>query len=398
MNRSGISILTALALTIAACGGGDAGGGTTTSKEPIKIGGIFDLTGATSDVGVPYSEGMKAYMAFTNENGGINGRQITLVSDDFSYQIPRAEEVYNRLATQENVVAVLGWGTGDTIALTPKITKDKLPFLSASYSEDLVSDVTKTPYNFMIGVTYSDQARVLLKYIKDNWKGSAPPKVSMSFSDSAFGKSPVADAKAFMQQNSITNTPDIVVALNSLDMSPQLLAVKGSSPDFIIMNHTAAPTAVEVKSAKAAGLDKTGLATISWGFSEKTIELAGSAAEGALATIVATPFSVDVPGHKEILDYLTKTGKDPAKTAVNYVQGWVTAKVLLEGIRRVKGEVTGENIKAALETLKDFETGGITDKITFSDKSHKGVLGTRVFQVKNGQWVQVAGLTTASSR
>jgi branched-chain amino acid transport system substrate-binding protein len=399
VNRSGISIVTALALIVASCGGGTpSGGGTTTSKEPIKIGGIFDLTGATSDVGVPYSDGMKAYVAFTNANGGVNGRQITLVSDDFSYQIPRAEELYNRLTTQENVVAILGWGTGDTIALTPKITKEKLPFMSASYSEDLVSDVTKTPYNFMIGVTYSDQARVLLKYIKDNWKGSAPPKVSMSFSDSAFGKSPVADAKAFMQQNGITSTPDVVVALNSLDMSPQLLAVKGSSPDFIIMNHTAAPTAVEAKSAKAAGLENTGLATISWGFGENTIAIAGTAAEGMLATVVAAPLAENVPGQQEIRDYLTKTGKDPAKTAVNYVQGWVTAKVLLEGIRRVKGEVTGENIKAALETLKDYDTGGITDKITFSDKSHKGVLGARIFQVKSGKWVQVAGLTAASTR
>jgi len=397
LNRPGLAILAILALTIAACGGA-APSDTSASKEPIKIGGIFDLTGATSDVGVPYAEGMKAFVAFTNEKGGVNGRQITLVSDDFNYQIPRAEELYNRLTAQENVVAILGWGTGDTIALTPKITKDKLPFMSASYSEDLVSDVTKTPYNFMIGVTYSDQARVLLKYIKDNWKGSAPPKVSMSFSDSPFGKSPVADAKAFIEKNDITNTTDVVVALNSLDMSPQLLAVKSAAPDFIITNHTAAPTAVEAKSAKAAGLDKTGLATINWGFGERTVELGGSAVEGMLGTVVAAPFSEDVPGHKEIKDYLIKTGKDPAKTPVNYVQGWLTAKVLFEGIRRVKGEVTGESIKAALETIKDYDTGGISDKITFSDKSHKGVLGARVFQVKNGKWVQVAGLTAASTR
>jgi len=398
VKRSGISILVALTLAVAACGGTTPGGGTTTSKEPIKIGGIFDLTGATSDVGVPYSEGMKAYVEFTNANGGVNGRPITLVSDDFSYQIPRAEELYNRLVTQENVVAILGWGTGDTIALTPKITKDKLPFMSASYSEDLVSDVTKTPYNFMIGVTYSDQARILLKYIKDTWKGSGAPKVSMSFSDSAFGKSPVADAKSFMEKNGITNTPDIVVALNSLDMSPQLLAVKASAPDFIIMNHTAAPSAVEAKSAKSAGLDKTVLATINWGFGEKTIELGGSAVEGMLGTVVATPFSEDVPGHKEMKDFLIKAGKDPAKTPVNFVQGWLTAKVLFEGIRRAKGEVTGESIKAGLETMKDYDTGGISDKITFSDKSHKGVLGARVFQVKSGKWVQVAGLTAASAR
>ena len=43
--------------------------------------------------------------------------------------------------------------------------------------------------------------------------------------DEAALVAPVADAKSFMEKNGITNTPDIVVALNSLDMSPQLLAV-----------------------------------------------------------------------------------------------------------------------------------------------------------------------------
>ncbi|CAN5123055.1 hypothetical protein BH18CHL2_BH18CHL2_11080 [soil metagenome] len=294
----------------------------------------------------------------------------------------------------------MGWGTGDTTAMTPKITKDKLPFMSASYAEDLVIDVAKTPYNFMIGVTYSDQARVLLKYIKDSWKGSSPAKVSMSFSDSAFGRSPVDDAKKFMSQNGLTAGPDVIVALNSLDMSPQLLSVKSSEPDFVIMNHTQAPTAVEAKSAKAAGLTKTTLASLNGGTGEKTIELAAAAADGMLGVQPFAFLSEEVAGLKEIRDYATKKGKDPKKLPVNYVQGWLTMKVMAEGIKRVDGEVTGEKLKAALETIKDYDTGGITDKITFSDKSHRGALATRVFKADAGKgvWVQVAPLTAASTR
>jgi len=399
-----LALLTTLALLIAACGGsggGPAGGDASqAAKAPVKIGGIFDLTGATSDVSVPYADGVKDYVAFLNEKGGANGHQITLVSDDYAYQIPRAEELYNRLVTQEGVVAIMGWGTGDTTALVPKITKDKLPFMSASYAEDLVSDVARTPYNFMIGVTYSDQARVLLKYIKDTWKGSAPPKVSLSFSDTAFGRAPVEDAKKYMAANGITNTADVIVALNSLDMSPQLLAVKNAEPDFVIMHHTAAPTAVEVKSAKQAGFTKTTLASLNWGTSEKTIELGGAAAAGMLGVEPFAFLSEDVAGLKEIKDYLQKKGKDPKTIPVNYVQGWLTMKVMAEGVKRVDGDVTGEKLKAALETLKDFDTGGITDKVTFSAKSHRGALATRIFKADaaTGVWVQVAPLTAASTR
>lgn len=396
-----LALLITLALVLTACGG-SGGGGTSggAAKAPVKIGGIFDLTGATSDVGAPYADGVKDYVAFLNENGGANGHQIVLVSDDYAYQIPRAEELYNRLVTQEQVVAIMGWGTGDTTALTPKITKDKLPFMSASYAEDLVIDVARTPYNFMIGVTYSDQARVLLKYIKSTWKGSSPPKVSLSFSDSAFGRAPVEDAKKYMAADSITNTADVIVALNSLDMSPQLLAVKNAEPDFLIMNHTQAPTAVEAKSAKQAGLTKTTLASLNWGTGEKTIELGGTAADGMLGVQPFAFLSEDVAGLKEMKDYLQKKGKDPKKTPVNYVQGWLTMKVMAEGVKRVDGDVTGEKLKAALETLKDFDTGGITDKITFSAKSHRGAFATRIFKadVAKGVWVQVAPLASASTR
>ena len=397
-NRLRITALVALlSLLASACQPGAAPAG---QKGPIKIGGIFDLTGATSDVGAAYADGVKDYVTFLNESGGVNGRQINLISDDYSYQIPKAEELYNRLVSQENVILIMGWGTGDTTALTPRVTRDKKPFMSASYAEDLVADVTRTPYNFMIGTTYSDQARILLSYIKKNWKESRPPKVSMSFSDTPFGKAPVDDAKAFMRENGIEEGPDVVVALNSLDMSPQLLAVKSANPDFIIMNHVQGPTAVEAKSAKQAGLENTVLGTLNWGAGEKTIELAGSAADGMLGVVPFAFVHEDLPGLKEIKDFNDKRGKDWKQLPINYVQGWVSMKVMAEGIKRVQGEVTGESVKKALETIKDFDTGGITAPITFSDKSHKGSPSARVFKAdaSANKWVELAPLTPAPSR
>ena len=126
------------------------------AQQTIKIGGIFDLTGGTGDVGAPYAVGAKDYINYVNKHGGVNGKKIELIDTDYAYKIPQAVSAYKDQVSK-GVIAILGWGTGDTEAMAPMIANDKIPYISASYSEHLVFD--KTPYNFIGATTYSDQAQ-----------------------------------------------------------------------------------------------------------------------------------------------------------------------------------------------------------------------------------------------
>ena len=133
----------ALALGLSACGGdsggsngGGGGGGGEASGDPIPIGIIADLTGATGDVGAPYNAGMLAFVDYINGKGGIEGREIKALSNDYAYEVPRAEQLYNQYIN-DKVVAIQGWGTGDSEALHGSVAKDELPFMSASYAEGL---------------------------------------------------------------------------------------------------------------------------------------------------------------------------------------------------------------------------------------------------------------------
>ncbi|MDH4136038.1 MAG: ABC transporter substrate-binding protein, partial [Anaerolineae bacterium] len=82
-------------------------------------------------------------------------------------------------------------------------------------------------------------------------------------------------------------------------------------------------------------------------------------------------------------------GIDPATRNIRYVQGWVTMQVMTEGIRRAGDDLTGKGIREGLESLTDFQTGGITAPITFSPTSHKGATALRVYQVQEGEWVPI---------
>src|SRR5207249_3208520 len=112
-----VALTAAVALLMAACGGG--GGGQAQGK-PIVVGAVFDLSGATADIGTPYSQGVRDYVDWRNANGGVSGRPIALKWQDYKYEVPTAEQLYTQFVS-EGAIAFQGWGTGDTEALRGKI-------------------------------------------------------------------------------------------------------------------------------------------------------------------------------------------------------------------------------------------------------------------------------------
>ncbi len=383
-----------IALSLALCFVGT----TAMAAKTIKIGGLFDITGGTGSVGTPYAEGVRDYVRYLNENGGINGMKIELLDVDYAYKIPQALAAYKKFKSA-GVVAIQGWGTGDTEAMSPIITKDHIPYMSASYSEHL-TNATITPYNFMVGTTYADQARVALKYIATNWTDkSRKPRVALIYNDTGFGRSPFFDvdyhghhfpaAEAYAKEVGVDVVCTPVVGLRALDATPQLLSMKQKDPDYAIVQETSVMATI-LKDAKKLGL-RTKFFALNWAMSQQTMLNAGAAAEGCYWTNpFATWADVHLPGVKKAREISEKY--HPGKVQlVNYFQGYTAMLVMAEAISRIEGKITGEKIKDALESLKDFDTGGLTVPITFTKKSHKGSLGLRIYQVKDAKLVPVTG-------
>jgi len=80
------------------------------------------------------------------------------------------------------------------------------------------------------------------------------------------------------------------------------------------------------------------------------------------------------------------------------VQGWTTMGVMSEAISRViedGEEVTGPNVRAALEEMEGYETGGITSPLTFTADDHAGNKALVMYQVQDGEWVAVTDYISA---
>lgn len=384
-----VLLLAGLVVACGPFGGGAPGGG----GEPIKVGAIFDLTGATSDVGQPYADGVKGYVDWLNSNGGVEGRQIELLSEDYAYEVPRAEQLYAQFVG-EGAVVFMGWGTGDTEALRGKIAQDKIPFMSASYSH-VLGNPEEAPYNFLVGTSYSDQFFIALDWIMQDWQSrgeSGAPKVALMHHPSPFGLSPWRyGGEAYANELGI-EAQAFEMPGGATDFTAELSRIQEFGAQYIVFQTVSSPAAQAIQDGKGLGMTDVTYVCLNWCADEILVELAGDAAEGTVGTIPFTPPTVDVSGFEPIREYVEEQGSTLQAETLHYPQGWATMQVMVEGIRRVLqdgNELTGENIKAALETLSGYETGGITAPISYSAEEHYGTRSLRLYQVQEGQWQQL---------
>jgi branched-chain amino acid transport system substrate-binding protein len=355
--------------------------GVAFSAESIKVGHLADLTGPTGDVGKPYAAGVQAYKNYINSKGGINGKQIEMQMFDYAYDKNKAVNQYKKYK-EDKVVAIEGWGTGDTEALTGFVNVDKIPYISASYSAHL-TDAKKTPYNFFCAADYSTALRAGLKYLKDGWKEKRAPKVVFIYPNHPYGIAPIKAGKEYAKELGFEVLGDENVDLKAIEANSQLLSVKNKGADFAWIGGTTNSTAVILKDAKKLGL-KTKFFSNIWGIDESTPKLAEGAEEGALVMAGSVRYGDKVPG----MALLTSVEKTPQVT--HFLRGWVSMMVLVEALMRAdkKGPITGESVKAALETFNDFDTGGLTPaKITFTSTDHRPFMSVNIMEMQKGKLV-----------
>jgi branched-chain amino acid transport system substrate-binding protein len=373
---------------LAGCGGPTAGTGGDEAKKDIVIGVIADLTGATADVGKPTNEGVLAYVDNLNAKGGVQGHKIKLLNEDYQYKVPVAEEKYKKFVAA-GAVAILGWGTGDTEALRSKIKDDQLPFMSASYAE-VLTDPKQSPYNFVVAPTYSDQMRVALDYIAAQ---DPTAQVAVLHHDSPFGTAPLADGQKWIKDKGYTlGFKDYPMKAGATDHVGILQQAKAQGAKYVVIQNVSSPAAVVAKDIAAQKLDMK-IVCLNWCADELFIKIAGPAAEGHLMVQPFAPPSIAKPGHQPIRDYCRTKGIDLDTKGLHFVQGWYTMHTMIKGIEKTLTdgkELTGPNIKAALETMPAVDTGGVIGPVKFSADSHRGATASSIYRVSGGGFSEVA--------
>ena len=376
----------AAALTIAA--------GPAVAADPIFIGHLADYTGATSDVGKPYGQGVADALAYINKHGGINGKQLQFETVDYSYNAPRAIATYKKWIGSDKLAAVQGWGTADTEALVAFVANDKMPFYSASYSGHLTDPTGKgphgskaAPYNFFYGPSYTDACRALVQWAAADAKkkGIAQPKFVHMGDNHPYPNAPKAACGEYAKESGFQVMPAIQYSLKPGDFKAQCLSLKESGAQYAFLANTGGSTISLLKSCDTVGVGTQFMGNV-WAMDENALKAAGEAADGMVFVVGAADWKSDAPGMKtvhEISEMSDPTGKE--YRPVHYMRGICSVYFMRDAMAAADkaGGITGPNIKKAMEQMKDHvpaELKGVCIPSTWTPEDHRGTTKVFIYQ------------------
>jgi len=325
-------------------------------QEDIVFGASVPLSGVFAFAGIGIDAGIKDYLTILNEGGGVKGRKVTYIAEDTAYKVDQSMAVFKRITSQNKVNLYYADSTGFVKAVNPEVDRmGSILMTGASFARE-ISNADKYPLQFMVGPDYSEMVGILLQYIAKTKPGA---KVALVYSDTEFGRDPVEAARNGMKTLGLVLATEIVTAPGSVDVSAEIVKLRRADPDYTIFHgYVSAPIPEFITQAKSLGLKSQFMGTF-WTMDNSTVMKMGPAADGFLG-VMPYRYYYDTEGKSPMLEKIRKMR--PEYQSTGYMQGFLAAMLLTEAARRALeagNELNGKNLKIALSSIRNFDTGGI---------------------------------------
>lgn len=314
--------------------------GMAQAQDPVKIGIVVELSGAGAPSGTNWRDGIKLAVDEINADGGILGRQVQTSEYDTQTD-PQTSRALVQKAIDEGVYAI--WGTvysGSTLVNMLVAQQNEIPQFVGSEAPAIVQKGNPFVYRTSSGAQKGIPA--LVPYFTDTL---AAKKVGIAWVNNEFGKGGRDVFAAEMQKAGIEVVADVASEQAQTDYAADVARLKDAGADAVFVYMNQEESARFLIEAKKQGLSMplVGEVTLT---EAKVIELAGGAAEGAIAHVGVTATATQIEGIAEFSTKFEETFKrKPTHDAIKgYVGAWAT-KYVTELVGEFDGAAFAEKMK-----------------------------------------------------
>jgi branched-chain amino acid transport system substrate-binding protein len=347
------------------------------SDTEIKVGDVNIMTGPAAFVGKGFALGSKIAAAEINAAGGINGRKLTVITEDDGYIPARSFQSLTKLLEVDKIFALNGTsGTANVLAMMPLITENNLPTLVTEAPAALVYTPVR-PSVFTFGAKYEDAFYAQLKYIHDN-VAAKDAVYGILRQDDDFGKEVEAGFDRAVKEFGASAPVRIRFKKGTANFSAEMAQMKQANVTVLANGGIFAGAANIL--AEARKLDMKIQSAGVW--SEDIPASAALSAPAGYDFMVADYVSLVGPANEKFKALGTKLVGAEEFAVVNrytYV-AYIGLKTLAEGMRLCGKELTRACTIEKLRGLKNFDTGGLSAPISFDNPQQLSGTAVGVYQ------------------
>ena len=361
----------------------------TAQQGPVQIYGLMELSGTGTTSGTNFDNGVKLAVKEINASGGILGRKVEYTSLDTQSQ-PQVAKALAQKAIDQGAYVVMGpVFSGSILVSMAETRRAEVPNFTGGEAAAITQQ--GNPYIFRTSFTQSTAMPKVARYLKDTVQAK---NVAIVWVNNDFGKGGLDTMRKALDEQGIKVAVDVSTEPGQLDFSGAVLKVKQSNADAVFVYTNEEESARALRELRKQGYDKpiVGETTLT---SQKVIELAGDAANGATAHVGLTS---DAP-QSTIKAYNEKFQKEfKYKSDHNGLKGY-SAMYVVKAVTEKIGKFDQKAFAKAMHGLRlsAKEYPGVLLDVSFDDK---GDLDRESFMttVVNGRQQVTATLPAASAK
>lgn len=341
-----------------------------------------DVSGSRSVLTQELNAGMLAHFREINGQGGVYGRQLQLKTIDDGYVVKRTEDIYrDQIAKNEAFAFVSPIGTANAEAVLPLIKAAKVP-LVAPLSGAISLREPFDRYVFHIRPSYAQEVERMVEHMLT----IGINRVAVFYDDDAFGQDVRRGVEEALGRRQLKTVAAGKVERGSTDVRAAVKAIAESKAQVVICGSFGKSLVEFIKAMKSTSVQPQYYA-LSFFTVGASIKQLGSLARGIGVTqVMPKPTSANTPLVREFQKAMAKHSPD---SRVSYIslEGYVTAKVLVEGLKRAGKDLSREKFIDALETFRNVDLGGM--HLTYAPTDHSGLKRIEITVIDSvGQVIQ----------
>ena len=370
---------------------------SVSAADDILIGYHGPMTGPASWVGLGGRDGALLAIGEINAAGGVNGRMIKMISYDDGGKPSEAEAVTKKMIESDKVFAILGGGISNVaIVVGEEAHRAKVPYFNGVAASPKIMDAQSRWVFTGAAIDARDisqnDATFVGEYLKVKRVAvmNGADELSQTLADTAI--------KLIKERYGVEVLTQQKFNLGDTDFSSQLLAIKQTNPEYILMFGFYVEAARAIRQARELGI-KTPIKGDSAMMNSGFLTIAGPAAEGVAVAYIPLYFNGNLA--KDMVEFEARYKKMYPNYPVdrpNYVDvyNYGSMYALAEGMKRAGKDMTRKSLVEALETLKEFKASDswpkavhIVQPLTFTE-SHNGNRRLSYFRVTGGTFQPIA--------